>query len=91
MGQKYPLAVKSWRTNWVELSTYLKYPEELRRIIYTTNTVENYHMALRKVTKAKAVFPNDQSTYEDTLSGHHGHYKAVEGQDEGLAACHMPA
>jgi len=48
-------------------------------------------MALRKVTKAKAVFPNDQSTYEDTLSGHHGHYKAVEGQDEGLAACHMPA
>ncbi len=60
-GKKYPLAVKSWRTNWPELSTYLKYPEELRRIIYTTNTVENYHRALRKVTKAKAVFPNDQS------------------------------
>ncbi|OFW64311.1 MAG: transposase [Actinobacteria bacterium RBG_19FT_COMBO_36_27] len=60
-AKKYPLAIKSWRTNWAELSTYLKYPEELRRIIYTTNTVENYHRALRKVTKAKAVFPNDQS------------------------------
>lgn len=60
-AKKYPLAVKSWRANWAELSTYLKYPEELRRIIYTTNTVENYHRALRKVTKAKAVFPNDQS------------------------------
>jgi len=60
-AKKYPLAVKSWRTNWPELSTYLKYPEELRRIIYTTNTVENYHRALRKVTKAKSVFPNDQS------------------------------
>jgi transposase-like protein len=60
-AKKYPLAVKSWRTNWGELATYLKYPEELRRIIYTTNTVENYHRALRKVTKAKSVFPNDQS------------------------------
>jgi len=60
-SKKYPLAVKSWRTNWSELSTYLKYPEELRRIIYTTNTAESYHRALRKVTKAKSVFPNDQS------------------------------
>jgi len=60
-SKKYPLAVKSWRTNWSELSTYLKYPEELRRIIYTTNTAESYNRALRKVTKAKSVFPNDQS------------------------------
>jgi len=60
-SKKYPLAVKSWRTNWSELATYLKYPEELRRIIYTTNTAESYHRALRKVTRAKSVFPNDQS------------------------------
>jgi len=60
-SKKYPLAVKSWRTNWSELSTYLKYPEELRRIIHTTNTAESYHRALRKVTRAKSVFPNDQS------------------------------
>lgn len=60
-AKKYPLAVKSWRTNWAEVSTYLKYPEELRKIIYTTNSAENFHRSLRKVTKAKSVFPNDQS------------------------------
>lgn len=60
-AKKYPLAVKSWRTNWAEVSTYLKYPEELRKIIYTTNSAENFHRSLRKVTKSKSVFPNDQS------------------------------
>ena len=60
-SKKYPLSVKSWRTNWAELSTYFKYPEELRRIIYTTNTAENYHRSLRKVTKSKASFPSDMA------------------------------
>lgn len=60
-GKKYPLAIKSWRANWAELSTFFKYPDELRKVIYTTNAVENYHRCLRKVTKAKSVFPNDSS------------------------------
>ncbi len=60
-GKKYPLAIKSWRANWPELATFFKYPNELRRVIYTTNAVENYHRSLRKVTKAKSVFPNDSS------------------------------
>lgn len=60
-AKKYPLSVKSWKTNWAELSTYFKYPEELRRIIYTTNSVENYHRCLRKVTKAKSAFVNDMA------------------------------
>jgi len=60
-AKKYPMAVKSWKTNWAELSTYFKYPEELRRIIYTTNSVENYHRCLRKVTKAKSAFVNDMA------------------------------
>jgi putative transposase len=60
-GKKYPLAIKSWRNNWAELSTFFKYPDELRKVIYTTNAVENYHRSLRKVTKAKSVFPNDSS------------------------------
>jgi putative transposase len=60
-GKKYPLAIKSWRANWPELSTFFKYPDELRKVIYTTNAVENYHRSLRKVTKAKSVFPNDNS------------------------------
>ena len=60
-GSKYPLSIKSWRVNWAELSTYFKYPEEIRRMIYTTNIVESYHRQLKKVTKAKSIFPNDQA------------------------------
>lgn len=60
-GKKYPLSIKSWRTNWTELSTYFKYPGELRKIIYTTNSVESYHRQLRKVTKSKSIFPNDRA------------------------------
>jgi putative transposase len=60
-AKKYPLSVKSWKTNWSELSAYFKYPEELRRIIYTTNSVENFHRSLRKVTKAKSAFVNDMA------------------------------
>lgn len=60
-AKKYPLSVKSWKNNWGELSAYFKYPEELRRIIYTTNSVENFHRSLRKVTKAKSAFVNDMA------------------------------
>lgn len=60
-GKKYPLSIKSWRDNWAELSTYFKYPEEIRKMIYTTNYVESYHRQLKKVTKAKSIFPNDQA------------------------------
>jgi len=60
-SKKYPLSVKSWKNNWAELSAYFKYPQELRRIIYTTNSVENFHRSLRKVTKAKSAFVNDMA------------------------------
>ena len=60
-AKKYPLSVKSWKNNWSELSAYFKHPEELRRIIYTTNSVENFHRSLRKVTKAKSAFVNDMA------------------------------
>ena len=60
-GNKYPLIVNSWRANWTELSTFFKYPPELRKIIYTTNMIESYHRQLRKVTKGKSIFPNDES------------------------------
>jgi transposase-like protein len=60
-GGKYPLIVNSWRTNWAELSTFFKYPPEIRKIIYTTNMIESYHRQLRKVTKGKSIFPNDES------------------------------
>lgn len=59
--KKYPKISKSWRENWVNLSTYFKYPVEVRRLIYTTNTIEGFNRQLRKVTKSKAVFPTDDS------------------------------
>lgn len=59
--RKYPRIAQSWRANWVNLSTYFKYPQEIRRLIYTTNTIEGFNRQLRKVTKSKSVFPTDDS------------------------------
>ena len=59
--QKYPKISQSWRKNWANLSTYFKYPQEVRRLIYTTNTIEGFNRQLRKVTKSKSVFPTDDS------------------------------
>ena len=60
-GQKYPLAVNSWKNNWTYVSTFFKFPEQIRKIIYTTNAVEGLHRQLRKVTKNRSVFPNDEA------------------------------
>ena len=59
--KKYPKISPSWRDNWPNLSTYFKYRQEVRRLIYTTNTIEGFNRQLRKVTKAKSVFPTDDS------------------------------
>lgn len=58
-GGQYPIVIKSWRDNWLRLSAYFEFAKEIRRLIYTTNTVEGYHRQVRKVTKNKGVFPND--------------------------------
>lgn len=58
---KYPQISKSWRSKWATLSTYFKYPQEVRTLIYTTNSIENFNRQLRKVTKSKSVFPNDDA------------------------------
>jgi putative transposase len=60
-GQKYPLVINSWKRNWPNLSTYYKYPPEIRTIIYTTNAVENLHRQFRKVTKTRSAFPHDDA------------------------------
>lgn len=60
-GAKYLLVVRSWRNNWEELSTFFKYPPEIRKLIYTTNMIESYHRQLRKVTKGKSIFPTDEA------------------------------
>ena len=60
-GTKYPKIAISWRDNWANLSTYFKYPQEVRTLIYTTNAIEGFNRQLRKVTKNKGVFPTDDS------------------------------
>lgn len=60
-NEKYPIVITSWRNNWERLSQYFKYPEDIRRIIYTTNTIEAVHRQFRKLTKTKGAFPNQDS------------------------------
>jgi transposase-like protein len=60
-GDKYPIVIKSWRSKWENLSYYFKYPEDIRRIIYTTNIIESVHRQFRKLTKTKGAFPNENS------------------------------
>ncbi len=60
-GKKYPIVLQSWQKNWDKLSAYFDYDEHIRRLIYTTNSVEGFHRQVRKVTKNKGVFPNDMA------------------------------
>ena len=63
-GKKYPSSIASWRNNWPQLSTYFKYPAEIRKVIYTTNSIENYNRQLRKVTKTRTIFPTDDALFK---------------------------
>jgi len=59
--KKYPVVITSWNNNWHKLSTYFKYTEDIRKLIYTTNTIEGFHRQVRKVTKNKAAFTSDMA------------------------------
>lgn len=60
-GKKYAYPIKIWRNNWANASTFFKYPQEIRTVIYTTNAVEAVHRQFRKVTKSRSIFPNDDA------------------------------
>lgn len=60
-ADKYPNAIKSWEDNWDNLSTFFAFPDNIRKIIYTTNVIESLNSQFRKVTKTKLIFPNDDS------------------------------
>ncbi len=60
-GAKYPIVIRSWHRNWERLSVYFKYPEAIRRAIYTTNIIESIHSQFRRLTKTKGAFPNEDS------------------------------
>jgi transposase-like protein len=63
-GKKYPMVINSWINNWSELSAYFEYSEPIRRIIYTTNTVEGFNRQVRKITKSKGGFSNDEALFK---------------------------
>jgi len=60
-GNKYPYAIRSWRSNWDNLTAFFDFPVEIRKIIYTTNLIENLNGKIRKYTKNKLSFPNDDA------------------------------
>lgn len=60
-GSKYAYAIRSWRNNWEDLTSYFEFPLEIRKIIYTTNVIENMNGKIRKYTKNKLSFPNDDA------------------------------
>ena len=68
-GKKYPIIFESWRSKWENLSHYFKYPEPIRRIIYTTNIIESVHRQFRTLTKTKGAFPNDNSLLKLLYAG----------------------
>lgn len=68
-GSSYPLVINSWRRKWGNLSVYFKYPEHIRKVIYTTNAVEAVHRQFRKLTKTKGAFPNENSLLKLLYAG----------------------
>jgi putative transposase len=73
-GDKYKIIFKSWHNNWDRLTCFFQYPPDLRRIIYTTNPIEGYHRMVRKVTKTKGAFTNEDAIvkqiYLATMNAH---------------------
>lgn len=63
-GGRYPMSVASWSRNWADLTTFFKYPVELRRVVYTTNAIESLHSQMRKNISTRKVFPNDEAVFK---------------------------
>ena len=68
-GKQYPVVIRSWRKKWDNLSVYFKYPEDVRKAIYTTNAIEAVHRQFRKLTKTKGGFPNENSLLKLLYAG----------------------
>lgn len=59
-----PVIARSWRQNWARVVPMFEYPAEIRQAIYTTNTIESLNMTLRKITKNRSLFPNDEAVFK---------------------------
>jgi len=62
--RKYSNISKSWEKNWAELSTFYKYPKEIRTLIYTTNPIESFNRGLKKISKTRSIFPNEDAVFK---------------------------
>lgn len=89
---KYSLSLKIWKNNWVHASTFFKYPDEIRKIIHTTNAVEAVHRQFKKVTKGKSIFPNEDAlkkmlflSYRDLLKK----WTVIPVQNWNIALSHL--
>src|SRR5262245_61950447 len=60
-GQQYRSVVRMWRNNWDNVIPFFQFPPEIRKVIYTTNAIESLNMSLRKLTRNRRIFPNDES------------------------------
>ena len=58
-GKKYPYTIRNWENNWEDVSSFFQFSDDIRRIMYITNTIEGLNRQYRKATKTKSVFPND--------------------------------
>lgn len=63
-NSRYPMIVKSWLNNWPRIIPFFEYPEEIRRVIYTTNAIESLNYSLRKIIKNRGLFPTDEAVYK---------------------------
>ena len=63
-GKKYPMVIRSWNQNWDNLSTYFKYSNEVKQLIYTTNPIEGFHRQVRKYTKTKGSFTSENALFK---------------------------
>ena len=60
----HPTIGQSWRQNWMQVIPFFAYPADIRKVIYTTNAIESLNMSLRKVTKNRGSFPNDEAMFK---------------------------
>ena len=60
-GGKYPSIVKLWNSNWETLTPFFEFPEEIRKIIYTTNAIESLNSSIRRIIKTRGSFPNEEA------------------------------
>lgn len=63
-GKRYPMVIKSWRNNWDRLTSYYEFSSPIRKMVYTTNLIENFHRQLRRVTKTKGAFTSEEAIYK---------------------------